>query len=203
MIVYWDFYGQPGMNVFGIRLAGGASVDQSAANAAGAAVINAHQQASLAPQNDIRDVNAIITGVGLRDIRTANQAVITASPFSPIAGNVAGDGEPANVAVVVTHRTALAGRRYRGRSFITGWTEGAVKENGALVGDATEWARIFCETLRTSIQPGGNLNGQLAVISRPNDDLSPPWPGACTPVTSCVIRSPIMGSQRRRLPPRR
>lgn len=53
----------------------------------------------------------------------------TLVPATPITGNSANPGLPGNVALCVSLRTALAGRRFRGRKYFSGLVESSVVGN--------------------------------------------------------------------------
>lgn len=204
LILHWDFYGQPGASVLGLRNDVGLVINQSVADTLATQVTNAYTSAALAPN---LDAQTVLSSVGVRDIRTANQPELLGT-FTPIPGTGTGEGITSALACVVTLRTALAGRSFRGRVYISGLAGALTEEQGATVDlPARTACTAFLTAIRTNVAGAFTPAISLAVISRPRPAvIGPPaipaWPGAVTAVVSEVVRSPIVGTQRRRLPPR-
>jgi hypothetical protein len=105
----------------------------------------------------------------------------------PQTGGVATGAEPGNVCLCVSLRTALAGRRFRGRKYFSGLPTGTVVANR--VTDATATA------IRNAVQ---NLIANLAVALNPMQILSVVG-NTAVPVTTAVLVDQFADSQRRRL----
>jgi hypothetical protein len=175
------------MNVFGLVLTAGAVVDQTLADAVGTAVLNAYNNSTW----DSRIATTYtLSGVFVRDLRTDNQAEIAAA-ITPAAGLSAQDEYAYNTAVVVTLRTGLAGRSFRGRMYLSGFTETAV-DAGVLLPAAVTDALSYAQGLFNSFAVVGGIDN-LGIISE-TLQLITPVPG----LSSIVIRSGILGTQRRR-----
>lgn len=114
------------------------------------------------------------------------------APSTTVGG---GTGEPATLAasVVVTQKTALAGKRYTGRMYLPAPNEGAVAGDGrtyqAVSVTAFQNAMNAYFTAINAIGAAGDT-ARFAVLSRRI--------GVATPVTSLVVRN-YVATQRRRL----
>jgi hypothetical protein len=197
--MYWDVEGITVLNVFGGRATGTGTVTSVSAQAVADVVSGAFASAGLA---GLMGDGVHLLRVGQRDVRTANQAEFF--------GTATGDGTdgggqimPRSNGVVVTLRTALSGKFFRGRSYMTGFTE-PQNIDGALISPSVITAcEGFWDAIRTNLTATGwNLSIlSPALPARPNHDGSaelPAWPGANTPVISVEVRNSIWGSQRRR-----
>jgi len=71
----------------------------------------------------------VINEVTVRNLGDEAGPEYSLAPITPIAGTNASPGLPGNVALCVSLRTALAGRRFRGRKYFSGWTEADVSGN--------------------------------------------------------------------------
>jgi hypothetical protein len=126
-------------------------------------------------QIDVQNLGGVATGT----------ATLVISP--PQAGSVIQDGMPGNVAFCVSLRTALAGRRFRGRKYFSGLGEGDVTGNTL---DTTAAGNILsgCGTLLADLATNGT---PLSVFS--------PTGLTLVPVTSISSVDFFVDSQRRRL----
>lgn len=125
------------------------------------------------------------TSTTLRDLRVPNQPEFVANSTS--AGLSTAVGLPSANAVVVTLRTALAGRSFRGRVYVPGWSAGAVTSTGTISVDASNRAEAFI----AAINSGANALGMdLAVASRTLSESNE--------VTSIEVRDFQWDVQRRR-----
>jgi len=111
-----------------------------------------------------------------------------AQAISPaIAGGLELDSAPGNVAICVSLKTALAGRRFRGRKFFSGIPKNSLIDNTM---DATqaEGVRFACQTLINGLVTAGfpmtivSLTGMTNVL-----------------VTNATLTDNFIDSQRRRL----
>lgn len=101
-------------------------------------------------------------GITGRDLSTAMGAVVDV-PWTPGQHGAAGGGaEPGNVALAVGHKTGLAGRSARGRTFL-----GGISEDWANQGKITDGQRVVIQTafdnLGAAIEAAG---GKFGVLSR-------------------------------------
>lgn len=131
------------------------------------------------------------------------QVVDERTQGAPIAVKVATEGQGVDTAqainpgqnVVVTARTALRGRAYRGRWYIGGISEDHINFN-TWSEDALTTAATIVETVHeTMITLGwvpGVRSGQLNGVLREE--------AVVTPITDIVVRNALVGTQRRRIP---
>jgi len=193
----WTLNGKLVCNVLGGQVGGGYANSQAHANALGTAVIGRFTSSGL---KALSASTTLMDGVGIRDVRTANQ-VEYLSVAAAVAGTGSGDPLPNSLAAVVTLKTALAGKHYRGRVYIGGAIE-AENDSAGLIAAAYNTAIV---AFITGVQADMGTEGiTLAVIARPNYlNLTPPadiqtFAGAVTPVTSISALDTAWDSQRRR-----
>lgn len=193
MRLIWATGGQLyALNVMGVVNSGSVAITQALTNTIGAAIKSALTSSGLGAQ-----IAPAITlaNVGLRDIRTANTAEFI-DTGGAVAGTAAQDILPPQTAFCVTLRTAQAGRSFRGRVYLTGFSEGANTAGGTMVLGTPPVA--FVAAVQSALI-ASSLN--LGVLSRPAPDASPPRAGFITTVTSIVARDLVWDTQRRRAVP--
>lgn len=170
------------LNVLHAQLPGGESVNAGLA-AAWATDLNAlHDSSGLAA---LQPATISIDRVGVRDLRTANQPLHEADVSS--AGTGAGDLLVRAASIVVTMRTNLAGRSFRGRSYVPGFNEAQNGADGTIAPAASAAAAAWIAGIRTAATARGHT---LAVASVKL--------GISTPVTSQLVRDNVWDVQRRR-----
>lgn len=125
-----------------------------------------------------------------------------ASPEAPVGHYVAatpetgtGSGEvlPLQSAAVLTWRTGGRGRSARGRSYISGWSEGAASDNALIPGAAASIlaaGQAFLAAWLAAEEPLVIYSTQSGGVDRPVASLFD--------VTACELRTAIFGSQRER-----
>jgi hypothetical protein len=135
--------------------------------------------------------------VSVRDIRSPSLAMITST--APAAGGAApGDSLPAQIAAVVTLRTAKAGKGFRGRAYIPGFSE-ASNDTGGVMTAATKAALDLYAAGLQNVFLAGLVT--LGVAKRPiyNDaDCTIVTPGETNAVTQVLVRNDLWDTQRRR-----
>ena len=142
----------------------------------------------------------VFESITIRDISAPNRAEFT-SAGTPVSGGGTGDALPLSVAAVVTIRTALAGKSFRGRTYFSGFTEAQNDAQGRQL-PAVNTAIVGAMTSINSILAGHALT--VAVLSRPRDAKSIPAKtitakvGQGTAVQSFIARNNKWESQRRR-----
>lgn len=193
----WQCASKSVSNVLAGQVGGGYTNSQVHADALGVDVLADFTSSGL---KALMADSTYLVGVGIRDLRTANQ-VEYISTATEVIGTGAGDPLPNELAAVVTLRTALAGKRYRGRVYFSGANEAQNSGTGTIEG-AFNTAIV---TFMTNVQADMGTQGiTLSVLSRPTYlNLAPPadtmvWPGALTPVTAITARDTAWDSQRRR-----
>lgn len=193
LIIHWTLRGQSAASVMGLHLSASATVNQTTATECGAQVRAAFLAANCPPY---MHTSSKLIGVGIRDLRMGNlpewPAVMTEA-----AGTDNTEPLPLSTSCVVTLRTALAGRSFRGRSYVpldggAGW-DGAAQAYTTL---ASQAAGSFIGNIRSNLNGSATLGGnfQLAVLSRERHTVNP--------VVAYVVRSAINGTQKGRLPHR-
>lgn len=193
MRLIWALGGQLyALNVLGVVNAGSVAITQALTNTIGNAI-----KSNLSSSGLVAQVHTTVTlaNIGLRDIRTANTAEFI-DTAGAVAGTSAGDLLPPQTALVVTLRTAQAGRSFRGRTYLPGFGEGVNTATGTMTSTAA--AVSFLTAIKASLITSGL---DLGVISRPNPDRVPPSSGFITVVTSIVARDAVWDTQRRRAVP--
>ena len=190
--------GKTAYNVMHGRVAAGFSATAAVAQAIYAAII-----ASGAWTSYKAHVNSGVSfaGVDLRDIRTANEPVV-ASTGAATPGTGAGDALPPGTALVVTERTAQAGRAFRGRIYLPGLDVGALQANGQASAATVTDATAFINEVATAMS-GQGLTQCLAQPARnaytgTKGTAHPARSAGTVDVTSNQIRTGTINSQRRR-----
>lgn len=157
--LFWTLNGVSAINVLGGIVAGGFNSTQAIANALGTAILGHFTSSGLAA---LMATTTSLDGVGLRDIRVANQVEFI-STAAAVSGTGGGNPLPNEVAAAITLRTALAGKSFRGRTYFS----------GAVVGETTSAGRIAAafntalEAFMTNVQGDLGASGiTLAVLSR-------------------------------------
>lgn len=209
--LYWSLNAQLAMNVIGVEITGNPSFGQALADTIGAA-IKATFTANLAPQ--IATSNSLVR-VGIRDLRADHLPEFRDSGAA-VAGTGAGDAMPGQAACCVTLRTAGAGKSFRGRTYISGFTEAANGASGLILAAASTAAVTFMQVVNQNLTSNGM---RMAVLTRPQDDVvitktttplggpaevkvlshQTQKPGAVHTVTAFESRNAFWESQRKRV----
>jgi hypothetical protein len=199
MTLQWSRGAHRMYNVLGLFANAGFVIDQNTATALATVVSSAFTAAAVGPHVD---VNTILSQVGVRDLRTANQAEYVAAPSGCLGAGLV-EATAASIALCVTLRTAKAGKRYRGRVYLPFNTESSFDgETSSFTTPAGTAGSGFIGNIKTGLVTAPGIAGslQLAVLSRGGDEDPPVT--AATPVTTIMVRSLVATSQRRRLPHR-
>lgn len=181
--LFWTFNGAVAINVLGAAVAGGFINSQAIANALGTAILGHFTSSGLAA---LEATTTVLTGVGVRDIRVANQPEYI-STAAAVPGTGAGNPLPNEIAAVVTFRTALAGKSYRGRAYAGGFIVGENSAAGAIVAGLNTALVTFFTNVQGDMNAGGLT---LAVLSKKHL--------IATPVTAIVTRDTQWDTQRSR-----
>lgn len=211
--VYWAFSSTTqAVNVYGC-VKGSTVINQTLANTLHSGVANALTTSGLVGHL----ASAVTFGaIGIRDISIADQPEFI-SVGTGVQGTAVGDPLPEGVALVVTLRTTKAGRSFRGRSYLGGFSEA---ENGPTA-QASSALQTSATAYLQAIQTMLNTNGlPLGVLSRPAEQTvltktvthadgttstkshsRAARTGQITPVTVISLRNGIWDSQRRRTAP--
>lgn len=125
---------------------------------------------------------------------SAPQFIFDVEPPNP--GNVVVASLPGNVAMVITLRTALRGRSFRGRLYLAGLPT-SIMTGGVFTQASVDAEITGYETLLTSF---GGANNTWVVVSKVQNGV-PLGSGVTTPITN-ITADTSPDSQRRRLPGR-
>jgi len=189
----WRLNGVAAFNVLGGIVAGGFANSQAHANSLGAAILGHFTSSGLAA---LMATTTSLVAVGIRDVRVANQAEFV-SVAAAVPGTGAGNPLPNEVAAVVTLRTALAGKSFRGRAYFGGAIVGENTATGTISAAFNTALAAFMASVQTDMAAEGIT---LAILSRPR--FVPPalvaYAGTITPVTAIVTRDTEWDTQRRR-----
>lgn len=182
--IRWGFSGAPGMNVIGATGSGTGTITQATADSLDSAIKAAWASSgyqALCPGSTTLDY------VGIRATNDATNAEFIGSGAPEAGDSIGSDALPRGASVVVTMRTAKAGKSYRGRVYLGGWDESANAAGAAIASGALTAANAFITAIGTALAAQGM---QLAVLSNTVH--------LATPVTSHLVRNAGWGSQRNR-----
>lgn len=120
-----------------------------------------------------------------------------------IQGTEAGsEGLPPQNAMVVSLRTGIAGRSYRGRLYLGGFGE-ASQSNGAFAAGYVSAIQTYLDDLVAALGSGGsNTDYEWGIWSRKNGGEDPgPYNLAAgwTPITEAIVRGSVFTQRRRTL----
>lgn len=180
------------LNVLGVVNAGGIAITQALTNTIGTAVKAGFASSA---QNAVISSAVTLVNVGLRDLRSANQPEFI-DTGAAVAGTSGGDSLPQQISLCITLRTAQAGKMFRGRSYLCGYTE-ANNTGGAGVSVAVPGV-AFVTAIKSALL-ASSLD--LGVIHRPTVAPLPVTAGFVTNVTAIVCRDSVWDTQRRRAIP--
>lgn len=144
--------------------------------------------------------NVTLASISLKDINSANLTEFT-SGGAAIAGTGVGATLPLNDALCVTLRTASAGKSFRGRVYLSGWTQAQSDSNGRTLAAANTAGKNFIDGINTAVGASGFT---LAVLSRNAagktipQKVIPARAGFSTAVSATQVRNTKWESQRRR-----
>jgi hypothetical protein len=190
--VIWSVSAVPfAVNVLHFRNAGSVAVDQSLANGI-ASDVSAAFSSNVGVGGQWNSSTGI-TRVDVRDLNTANQPEFTA-PVSGALGTASAELLPKQVALVVTLRTALAGRSFRGRVYVPGWSEIANQAGGVASTTTMSLADGIVRNIRANLSIRGLIMG--VVSTRANKAPRPV--NIITDVVSLAVRDNQWDNQRRR-----
>lgn len=180
------------LNVMGVVNSGAVAITQGLTNTIGTAIKSGLTSSGLGAA---LGTAITLANVGLRDIRTGNAAEFLDSGAA-VAGTAAGDLLPPQVALVVTLRTAQAGRSFRGRVYLPGFGEASNSATGTAT--PLTGAVNFVTAIKSALITSGL---DLGVIHRPTAAPLPVTAGFITTVTAIVTRDGVWDTQRRRAVP--
>lgn len=142
-----------------------------------------------------------LAAVSLRDMRALNMPIVSSSSGAA-AGTGAGLALPPGDALVVTLRTANAGRSFRGRVYLPGLDSTALAAGGVAAAGTMTNAKAFVDGVTTQLTASGITLGiaqpHRAQYTSAKGTSHADRPAAIAPVTSTVVRNNIIDHQRRR-----
>lgn len=138
-----------------------------------------------------------LTQVKVTDLSTDSAPVINYTTGLPLVGTVGADGLPNNVALVITKRTAMRGRSYRGRIYHPGLAESQCAGNQVAGATVTSLLAAYNLLLTQTVSAE---TYHMVVVSRQHNNAVLDE-GVATLVAS-LDTDGFVDSQRRRLPGR-
>lgn len=139
--------------------------------------------------------NYVLREVTATALDSVGSPTFTAIPLNPIAGGAAGETLAGSQALVITHKTGLSGRSFRGRTYLAGLTESQV--NGNFITAATETA--ISAAWAATFDAWTNAGHELCVVSRWSNKVLRTIATHAV-VTATGITNTRVDTQRRRLP---
>lgn len=142
-----------------------------------------------------------ITGVDLRDLRTANMPIVQ-STTAAAAGTGATGALPPGDALCVTLRTALVGRGARGRVYLPGLDFSAIAAGGVAAAGTVTDSVAFVTGVQTVLTASAATlaiaNPARAAYTGSTGAAHAARPAGILPVTGIVCRNTTIDHQRRR-----
>lgn len=185
-------------NVLHASVAGGFSATSTVAEAVRAAIV---ASAGWTAWKARLNTTVSLAAVDIRDLRTGNNPLV-ASTGAAAAGTGAGTALPPGDALVVTLRTAFAGRSYRGRAYLPGLDSTALAAGGVAAAGTVTDATSFMTAVQTALSG----QGMTLAVAQParqqytsaKGTLHNARTAALQTVTSIVTRNTTIDHQRRR-----
>lgn len=129
-----------------------------------------------------------------RDLTLVSGAVFEGNFAPGSAGSASGETLPGSVAACITHSTGQAGRSFRGRTYIGGFSELSVAGNNLVTG----FADALMDAWNDFMGAVTATDFTFVVVSRYTNN-EPRFTGIATPVVASLLRDTRVDSQRRRL----
>lgn len=156
----WTLGGSPyAINVLGARKTGAATIDQTVANTLGAAIKGSFGSSGAAAKIS---TSVSLGTVALRDISGPNNPEFR-DAGAAVAGSAAGNVLPLQVAMCITLRTARAGKSFRGRMYVPGFTVASNTATGQVLGADATIIEGWVNALRGNFTSAGLTQ---AIVSR-------------------------------------
>lgn len=142
--------------------------------------------------------NLTLQNIKLIDLTSSTAPAIDYATGLPLTGTAAAGSLPNNCTCVITKRTPLRGRSYRGRIYHVGLKEDQVTGNTILGASVSTFITNY--TALQVFTLAGPLDAELVVVSRYENKF--PRPMAVVTQVTHFTADVIVDSQRRRLPGR-
>jgi hypothetical protein len=200
VILHWFQGAAFASNVLGAIRPGTTAIDQGVAESIGAAIKSGLTSSGLLP---LLAADVSLANVGVRDTSSAGQPEYQDSG-GLITGTAADEALPRQTALVVSCRTDRAGASYRGRVYLSGFTEISNGPGGQASGAAQTASVAFVQACSDAMDAAGL---SFAVLSRPRLAFTIPAveiaakAGFATAITSLEMRNSMWDTQRRRATP--
>jgi hypothetical protein len=152
--------GSLAINVLHARKTSGLTITQAIANTVGAAVKSAWSTHLAGLMAD----NSALTSVGLRDLTSPNFAEFI-DTGTAVPGTGPGDALPGSNACCLSLKTALAGKSFRGRTYLSGFNEAQNDAEGRMNTATAAAAVAFLTAVQGALSTSGLT---LGVASRPS-----------------------------------
>jgi hypothetical protein len=191
LVLDGTYVGNQMVNTFGFKQRTGASGFQ------GQLLIDAFQAGVLPAYLPLINGGMTVQVMRCRDVVPGTSTPAEETLSSGNVGTNLGTTIPSQCAALVSWKTALAGRSYRGRTYIPA----QMSNDWGGIGDIQSSFRVkiqtFVTTMLTVFGPSGISDFQFSIISRYHDKAERPTPVA-TPVTAGIIRDVIATQRKRR-----
>lgn len=198
-IIFWDVDGTECMTVLGGRSTGSGTVTPGTATAFATIVANAYNSTGMP---GLQESSVSITKVSVRDVNVVNQVAYEASVTGAVGTGTTSQTLPRGAAVCVTHRTAKAGKSYRGRSYIPGFNEAQNEAGSAISAAAGLAAEQFIGVIHNNMSTTGFnhavLSPALPERQTAGGETLPAKPSEATECVGTVNRNHTWASQRQR-----
>lgn len=135
-----------------------------------------------------------LRAIRMTDLRDAIAPVIEFNTGLPSVGSGASPSLPNSVSTVITKRTPLRGRSYRGRIYTYGMMENQMDADAIAAGTTTSYINAWTAALAFTV---GDINWNMVVVSRRQNGVN-----LANGVTTGIVNftsDGIVDSQRRRL----
>lgn len=196
--IHWDLAGDIASTALGGSGAGASAVGQTMADNLSTAFRSALASSGL---EDFLPTSVSLVNVSVRNVNSAAQTEYFGSG-APAPGTLTTDLLPRSAALVVTLRTALAGKSFRGRSFLSGFAEVVNQSDATIAAGAIAAALAFITACQSAMSAQGLTLSILspALPSRVTKGgvTLPPKAAFSNAVTAIEVRNSAWGSQRMR-----
>ena len=151
--------------------------------------------------------NYSLIQIAARDFTTQHSGSVVYQTGLPLAGTSAGTSVEQGLTFSVTARTGLAGKSYRGRTFLIGLNQSDLSnQQENLVGSGNASGYVSALNALITAVPAADTDSILVVMSRyyqpggPGTDSVPRAAGIPTPILNFGFHDLLLDFQRRRAP---
>lgn|SRR5215469_7545335 len=195
--------GKAVVNVLHAQVAGTFSATTTIANNLMTGLASALTSSNLAAN---MPTTTSVTAVDLRDLRSPGNFPLVPSTVAAASGTSASPSMPPGTTLVITLRTAQAGRAFRGRVYWGGWATNADAGNGSATTTPSTGATVSLNAFFASWNTTWTSNGMTFCIGQPQRQqytgitgtVHPARAANTIPLTAFQVRDAVWDSQRRR-----